>query len=318
MRYGVSVSIATTAAPRDTVTRVEQLEQVGLDAVWMGQLFGVDTLTVFALAGQTTSRISMGTAVIPTYSRHPLVLASQALTAQAATTNRIVLGIGSSHRLLVEDTMGLTYDRPARHLREYLQVLRPALDGEPIDHSGEFLRVTTGGFGRTGVPGAARVPVMVGTFSPRSLRVAAAHADGVMTWLAGPRVLGTEVRTTIDEAAAAAGRPRPHLVAGLPVAVTEDRERELARIEASLAPYVEFPAYADVFRRERISSLRDLAIVGTADEVEDRLGALEELGLSEFYGACASDDARTIENTVATLATLARRRGEAAPVRSTG
>jgi F420-dependent oxidoreductase-like protein len=304
------MSIATAAAPRDTVTRVEQLEQVGLDAVWMGQLFGADTLTVFALAGQTTSRISMGTAVIPTYSRHPLVLASQALTAQAATSNRIVLGIGSSHRLLVEDTMGLTYDRPARHLREYLEVLRPALDGQPIDHSGEFLRVTTtGGFGRTGVPGAARVPVIVGTFSPRSLRVAAAHADGAMTWLAGPRVLGTEVRTTIDEAAAAAGRPRPHLVAGLPVAVTEDRERELGRIEASLAPYVEFPAYADVFRRERIGSPGDLAIVGTAEEVEDRLGALEALGVDEFYAACASDDAVTIENTVAVLAALAGRRG---------
>jgi F420-dependent oxidoreductase-like protein len=308
MRYGVSLRIGTAASPNEVLARIVDLERAGVDSAWMGQLFGIDTLTLYALAGRDTSRISLGTAVVPTWSRHPLVLASQVLTAQAVTGNRIVLGIGSSHRALVHDTMGIDYRRPAQYLREYLEILRPALDGEAIHHHGEMLRVSTGAFGRTGVPGAGRVPVVVGTFSPRSLQVAAELADGVMTWLAGPRVLRHEVRPSIDAAAAAAGRPRPGLVAGFPIAVTDQPGRERATIARFLRPYVNFPAYEDVFRREGISGPEEIAIVGGEQEVEDRLGELAELGATDFYGGCSSDDAATVERTAALLGKLASRR----------
>ena len=308
MRYGLSLRIGTAAPPAEVLGRIVGLERAGLDSTWMGQLFGIDTLMLYATAGRDTTTISLGTAVVPTYSRHPLVLASQALTAQALTGDRIVLGIGSSHRALVHDTMGIDYRRPAQYLREYLEVLRAALDGAPIDHVGEMLRVSTGAFGTTGVPGAGRVPVVVGTFSPKSLRVAAELADGVMTWLAGPRVLGTEVRPTIDDLAAAAGRSRPRLVAGLPIAVTDDPARERASVARFLGPFVEFPAYQDVFRREGIAGPDELAIVGGEQEVADRLGELAELGVTDFYGGCSSDDDATVERTVELLGDLARRR----------
>jgi 5,10-methylenetetrahydromethanopterin reductase len=313
LRYGLSLRIGTAAPPAEVLARIAGFERAGLDSTWMGQLFGIDTLMLYAAAGRDTSTISLGTAVVPTYSRHPLVLASQALTAQALTGNRIVLGIGSSHAGLVRDTMGIEYERPAQYLREYLQVLRPALDGAPIDHAGRMLRVSTGALGATGIPGAGRVPVVVGTFSPKSLVAAAELADGVMTWLAGPGVLGGEVRPTIDDAAAAAGRARPRLVAGLPIAVTDDPARERAAVARFLGPFVRFPAYEDVFRREGIAGPEDLALVGTEAEIVDRLGELAALGVTDFYGGCSSDDEATIERTVGLLGELARGRTTSEP-----
>jgi len=116
MQYGMALGSAPKPLPAYVET-IERYEAMGLDSVWSAQLFGADALTVFALAGATTSHIRLGTAVIPTYSRHPLVLASQALTTQAATGNRLVLGVGSSHRDLVEGVLGADYERPAAYLR---------------------------------------------------------------------------------------------------------------------------------------------------------------------------------------------------------
>jgi 5,10-methylenetetrahydromethanopterin reductase len=308
VRYGISLPIGDVSPLPETSARIAALEREGLDSTWMGQLFGVDTLMLYALAARDTTTITLGTAVVPTYARHPLVLASQALTAQAATGDRVVLGIGSSHQALVRDTLGIDYQRPARYLREYLIVLRAALDGKAIDFAGEMLRVSTGTLGRTGVPGAGRVPVVVGTFSPRSLQVAAELADGVMTWLAGPQVLCNEVVPTIDGASAAAGRPRPRLIAGLPVAVTDDPARERATIARFLGPYARFPAYEALLRREGVGGPEEVAIVGREHEVEDRLAELADLGVTDFYGGCSSDDPATVERTTALLGALARRR----------
>jgi F420-dependent oxidoreductase-like protein len=248
MRFGLSIGIGKPTAPQQLVQRIGELEAVGLDACWMGQLFGVDTLTLYALAGSQTETIELGTAVIPIYARHPLVLASQALTTQAVTGNRLVLGLGSSHAALIRDTMGLEYARPAAYLREYLTVLRPALDGEAVEHRGELLRVTTGALGRTGVSGACRVPVVVGTFSPHSLRVAGELADGVMTWLAGPNVIREQVVPAVADAAAEAGRPPPRVVVGLPIAVTDDVEGERAVVERTLGAVRALPGVSRCLR----------------------------------------------------------------------
>ncbi len=127
--------------------------------MWCGPLFGVDALTLYAVAGTTTSRITFGTSVVPTYSRHPLVLAWGALTTQAATGGRLILGIGSSHRALVEGALGFDYERPAAYLREYVSVLRRLLAGERFEHQGQFIRVdTTTVFGPARVPGAEPPP----------------------------------------------------------------------------------------------------------------------------------------------------------------
>lgn len=276
---------------------VEQIvhhEEAGLDSVWCGQLFGVDALTVFAVAGAQTTRISFGTAVIPTYSRHPLILASQALTTQAATNNRLLLGVGSSHRGLVEDVLGLDYERPAAYLREYVSVLPRLLRGERFTHHGERLHVDTAGpFGRARVKGAEAPPVYVGTMFPLSLRVAGEFADGVVTWLVGPNTLIGEVIPTIRAAAAEAGRPQPRVVAGIPLAVcaSTDVARQADLVNLKLGDFVSLPIYGRVLERERAAEPADLGAIGDEKTVAARLQAFADAGVDEVHGVCFADDA---------------------------
>src|SRR2546422_10557069 len=123
------------------IGRARRLEQRGLELLWISQLDDYDALTLAALVGRETRRIALGTWVVPTYPRHPSALAQQALTAQAASGNRLVLGIGLSHQVVIEKRLGLDFSRPVRHMREYLEVLLPLLRGEPVAHDGQCFRV---------------------------------------------------------------------------------------------------------------------------------------------------------------------------------
>ena len=142
MRIGIFISEA--ASLEQQVDEVVDAEREGFDSFWFSQIFSADALTIIALAGEKTQRIELGTAVIPTYPRHPYVLAQQALTAQASTGGRLTLGIGLSHKPVIESMWGLSYDRPARHMQEYLSVLRPLVDEGRVGFKGELFRVTGG------------------------------------------------------------------------------------------------------------------------------------------------------------------------------
>jgi F420-dependent oxidoreductase-like protein len=312
MRYGMSLRSSTRELSGYT-DRIEVYENAGLDSVWCAQLFGVDALTLFAIAGARTSRIRMGTAVIPTYSRHPLVLASQALTVQAATGNRLLLGIGSSHRALVADVLGADYDRPAAYLREYLTVLPPLLRGERVDFDGERLHAdSTSRFGRAGGIGSDAPPVYVGTMFPISLRIAGRLADGIVTWLVGTRTLADLAIPTLLGAAEEADRPRPRVVASIPIAVCATAEIGAHReaVDRQLETFVSLPVYQQVLEREGASQPSDLAAIGDEQAVAHHLARFAEIGVDEIFGVCFGNDA-TLHRTAEFLGRLADDRGPA-------
>jgi F420-dependent oxidoreductase-like protein len=188
----------------------------GLATFWMPNIFGLDGITTQAIVGREVPEIELGTAVVPTYPRHPTAMAQQALTTAAATGGRFTLGIGLSHKIVIEDLFGLDYSKPARHMREYLEVLMPLLRGEPAKFAGEEYRVNVG----IQVPGAGVVSVLVAALGPVMLGIAGRLTDGTITWMTGPDTLESHIVPTIRRAASEDGRPTPRVVAGLPIALT--------------------------------------------------------------------------------------------------
>ena len=178
MRIGLNYGGVATIEARiqsvdEHVQRVVAAEEDGFDSIWIAQIFGADALTVIALAGPRTKRIEMGTGVVPTYPRHPFVLAQQALTVQAAAGGRLTLGIGLSHQPVIEGMWGLSYDKPARHMREYLSVLRPLVEEGTVAFSGDVFRVQ----GALQVPGAQPFPVLIAGLAPHRRRTGGRHRD---------------------------------------------------------------------------------------------------------------------------------------------
>ena len=208
----------------DVVAQLRRYAEAGLDHAFASQIFGPDALTLLAVAGSQVPGIGLGTGVVPVYPRHPMMLAQQALTVQWATGNRLLLGIGLSHQVVVESMWGMSYDKPARYMREYLASLMPLLRGETVQSTGE--RVTTNAFVPLDIPGAAPPPVLVAALGPAMLKLAGTVADGTITWMTGTRTIAEHIAPTITAAAEAAGRPAPRVVVSLPVAVTGRRRRQ--------------------------------------------------------------------------------------------
>ncbi len=204
----------------DTVGQVVQAENDGFDSVWFPQMsgFGYDALTIISLAGTQTNKIELGTAVIPTFPTHPLAMAKHALTAQAASRGRLTLGLGLSHKPSIEGTMGLSYQHPLRHMREYLTVVRSLVQDGSVNFDGEAFHVNA----QLNVPGSSSFPIVTAALAPRMLRLAGEVADGTVTWMAGVKAIATHVSPRIREAAEAAGRPSPRVIVSLPLAVTDD------------------------------------------------------------------------------------------------
>src|SRR5271165_175058 len=197
--------IETDKPLAETVALLRRYHDAGLDHAFASQIFGPDALTLLAVAGSQVPGIGLGTGVIPVYPRHPMMLAAQALTVQAVTDNRLILGIGLSHQVVVEGIWGLSYDQPARYMREYLASLMPLLRGETVSSEGE--RVTTNAPLPIGVPGATAPPVLVAALGPVMLKLAGTVADGTVTWMTGTATIGNHIAPTIRAAAESAGRP---------------------------------------------------------------------------------------------------------------
>ncbi len=186
MKFGVV--IANQRATADRVgAELEHIESLGYDSAWMpGIPNGPDVLTLFAATAHRSRRLEIGPAIVSAHGRHPVVLASQALTLNEALNGRLTLGIGVSHQRVVEDFLGLDYERPARYMAEYLQILRPLLREQQVEFSGDVLRTRY----RLDVPSPDRAPsVFVAALGPKMLEVAGTHADGAATWMVGPRTL---------------------------------------------------------------------------------------------------------------------------------
>jgi len=282
MRIGTSQD--EPAGPEALSRLRDQLQRAaddGFASAWMSNIFGLDALTALAVAGSQVPGIELGTAVVPTYPRHPAVLAQQALTTATALDGRLTLGIGLSHKIVIEDMYGYSFDRPARHMREYLSILLPLLDGQQASFQGETMRAGIG----LSTPRPGRVPVLLAALAPQMLRLAGQRTDGTVLWMTGPATIRDYVAPTIREAAAAAGRPSPRVVCLLPVCVTDDPDGARARANRVFAIYGQLPSYRAMLDREGAAQPGDVVLTGDEDAVAAQIRALEEAGVTDFVAA---------------------------------
>ncbi len=234
MRIGIMHGADGSNGDLDALIKAAQrVESKGFSTMWMPNIFSWDAITALALVARETQRIELGTAVVPSYPRHPMAIAQQALTASAASGGRFTLGIGLSHKIVIEDMYGLSYEKPARHMREYLEVLTPLLRGEPVKFQGEQYRVAGG----IAVPGAKPVPLVVAALGPVMLGHTGRLTDGTITWMTGPKTLEDHIVPGLSKAAEKAGRGAPRIVAGLPIALTNDPDAASSCVHA-LAPSI--------------------------------------------------------------------------------
>ena len=301
MRYGVMLD--TSGSIDDVVKEVRWAADGGLASVWCSQIFGYDALTLLAIVGREVPGIEVGTAVVPTYPRHPIVLAGQALTTQAAAGGRLALGIGLSHQIVIESMYGYSFDRPARHMREYLCALLPLLRGEAVSFQGETLKAMTMGPLDVKVPAP---PVLLAALAPAMLRLAGDVADGTVTWMTGPSTIRDHIAPSITRAAKEAGRPEPRIVAGLPVCVTDDVAGARERAATTFAIYGQLPSYRAMLDREGAGGPADVAIVGDQDSVASGLAGLFDAGATEVVAA-PYGSGQERQRTADLLTSLARR-----------
>jgi len=307
MRIGLNAGLGRNVSLDDLLTQIAVAERDGFASVWVSNIFSFDALMLLALAGSHTKTIELGTAVVPTYPRHPSALAQQALTAQAVTGNRLALGIGLSHKVVIEGMLGLSYAKPIRHMREYLAVLNALLSGNPASFQGEEYRVNA----QLSVPGAKAPPVLVAALGEQMLKLAGAQSDGTVVWMGGAKYLGETAVPSITKAAREAGRPAPRVVASFPVAVTS--KTGAARLSASkvFAVYAQLPSYRAVLDIEGAAGAADVALIGSEEEVAAQVKRLADAGVTDFSAALydVREDPEARERTYRFVAGLAKDAG---------
>lgn len=294
MRIGLMLNVSPPIG--EVIDQVQQAASGDFASVWASQIFGYDALTLLAVVGREVPRIELGTAVVPTFPRHPVMLASQALTVQAATEGRLVLGIGLSHQVVVEGVFGHSFDHPARHMDDYLSVLMPLLRGETVSHQGATLRATTPG--PLDIKEVTPPTVLVAALGPVMLGLAGRLADGTVTWMVGPKTLERHIVPSITKAASAAGRPSPRVAVGLPVCVTDDVASARERADRSFGRYGDLPSYRAMLDREGAAGPAEVAVVGNEAAVGRQVRSLADGGATDFIGApfgSADQRRRTLE-----------------------
>lgn len=281
---------------------IERARGAGFGGYWLAQNGMVDALTALTANAAAAADLEVGTAVIPTFPRHPTALAAQALTAQAALAGRLVLGIGLSHQPVVEHRWRMTWERPIRHIEDYLDVLLPLLEVGHVTHAGEvWSAVDVGGARPT-----ERVPsVMLAALGSQMLDVAGRRTDGTILWLVGPKAIREHIGPRLGDAAAAAGRPAPRIVCSLPLCVTDDAEAGRSFIGRVLGGYEELPSYRGVLDREGAAGPGDVAIVGDEAAVGAALDELAGAGATDFAPVPVAPDAEQRDRTWAFLSARA-------------
>lgn len=278
MRVGIFGGSANDGTLGSMISEAARAEKDGFASFWIPQIFNHDALTALAVIGREVPRIELGTSVVPTYPRHPMMMAQQALTVNAACEGRLCLGIGLSHQMVVEGMWGMSFDKPVRHMREYLEVMMPLLEGKPVSHSGEAFRVNGG----ISVPGGTRPGVVVAALGEQMLNVTAALADGTLTWCTGPQTLKSHTIPTIKAAAEKHGRDSARVIAALPVCVTKDVAAAHERAAQVFVIYGQLPSYRAMLDKEGAAGPADIAIAGSESEVLDRISALADMGVTDF------------------------------------
>jgi F420-dependent oxidoreductase-like protein len=265
------------------IEQAVRAEADGYTSLWYASAIGGDPLVAMALAGRATSRIELGTAVLQTYTSHPVLMANRAASVAAAMGRPgFTLGIGPSHQPVIEHAYGLDFSHAGRHTEEYVSVLAPLLRGEEVSFRGEEFRVAS--FGRAAPP-AQPVSLMVSALAPRLLRVAGERTDGTILWMANAKAVGSHVAPRLRAAAEAAGRPAPRIVAGLPVAVVDDEAEGRAAAAEQFANYGTLANYRRILDIGGAAGPGDAAVVGDEASVTAQLEALVEAGATDVWAA---------------------------------
>ncbi len=307
LRIGVGLGeLSGTGGGLDaTLEQFERAERDGFQTAWVANIFGLDAMTVLALAGRKTRKLELGTAVVPTHSRHPLYMAQQALSTQVATGGRLALGLGPSHKIVIENMLGLSYARVAKHIEEYVTVVRSLMETGKVSFAGELYCVN----GNVAVSGATPFPILIGGLGPRMRKLAGALSDGTITWMAGRRTLGETLVPEIQAAAREAGRKPVRIVCGLPIVVTNDPAGAREAASKAFMIYGQLPSYRAMLDVEGAKQPGDVAIAGDESAVARGLSDLAAAGVTDFNAAIfpygqSPDEAR--ERTWKLLAELAR------------
>lgn len=295
MRYGINGSgRLLTHGVAGVLDDMAAAEAAGFASYWVAQVGLIDALTVIGAHGDTGSPMELGTAVISTWERHPHMLAAQALTAQALVGDRLIVGIGLNHQPSVEENLRMRWEKPVRHMLDYLAILGDLLATGQASHQGEVWSFE----GEGARPSAGIPKVMIAALGPQMLRVAGRRTDGTILWCVGPKTVRTHIAPLINDAAAAADRPGPAIVCSIPVWVTDDPAPARAFLAAILANYAVLPSYRAMMDIEGVEGLGDLSIVGGEDEVRAAIGELTESGVTDFtpvpMGGNPDEEARTM------------------------
>jgi F420-dependent oxidoreductase-like protein len=309
--------ISDTGGRRSSLDEIRELatwcESAGLASGWVPYLpWSLDAFVALTVAGAATARLELGTAVVPTYPFHPMVMARSALSVNAAVDGRLSLGIGPSHPSVIESMYGYRYDRPATHTGEYVQVLRAAFASESTREAhGEHCDFRS----MFAVPGARPPQLLVAALAPRMLRLAGEHTDGTILWFADEHALETHVVPRLHAAATAANRPTPRIVSAMPTAVCDDEAEGRAQAARAFATYAQIPTYQRIIDRGSGQSPADVVLVGPERTIAHRLRRWRDLGVTDVVAApfpVGDDRAASLERTRAALATIAADLGAAA------
>ena len=299
---------------RETIAKIEgdaiAAEAAGFASLWVAQPpDDFDALTAVALMGRVTHQIEIGTAVVPMQTRHPIAMAHQALSTQAVCEGRLTLGIGPSHHWVIEDMLGLSYDKPARLVRSYLEVLHVAFAGPgPVDVENEHFRIHN----PLAVTDITPTPILLAALAPLMLKIAGEQTDGTVLWMADARNIAEHIAPSITKAAADAGRPAPRIVAGVPVTLCRtdevDGAREWAKRAMSHSEYS--PNYERLLEHGDAKDSGDFLVAGDETAVRKSLERYRDAGVTDFsvrllpYGKTREARVESRDRTTACLASL--------------
>ncbi len=308
MPTGVIVSPDRSSANviDNVVSTARAAHEAGVRQVWLPQNFNYDAMALAALVGLAVPGLGVGTAVVPINPRHPLIIASGAQTAQAASHGNFSLGLGLGAPSIEQKAFGISAANTVQRLREHLLVQRSIQQNGTVDFHGEELTAVDPGVMPVSLAlaGGTPFPVYVAAMGPRALRVTGELADGTIPNLAGPRTIEQFIVPTIRQAAADAGRPSPKIIAMVQVAVTDDAGTVRAEAAGRLAFYETVPSYRKVLNREGVAKAADLAVIGDARAVTGQLRTYLDAGATDVLLVplqAEPDDLRRVWDLAAAL-----------------
>jgi F420-dependent oxidoreductase-like protein len=315
MRIGLMVGTDKERSRAERLTGLiadgKAAEETGFASFWVPQVPGyLDAMTAVALIGQVTERIELGTAIVPLQPRHPVALAQQAVTTNAACGGRFALGVGPSHHWIIDGQLGLAYDRPARLVRDYLEVLNKAFAAPgPVDVENDTYRVHS----PMDVADPGSVPILLAALGPTMLRIAGEQTAGTILWMADEKAIEAHVVPRLNAAANDAGRPAPRVVAGVPVALCQASEVARARAHASeVLGHADFsPNYVRLLEHGDAEDVGDTMAAGDEAAITERLRRYRDAGVTDLaaravpLGGDAQARGASLSRTQELLASLA-------------